>query len=55
MVYDVKSICGKRLGEFKDLDPSDVDKAVLELIWMQMSFTDGCNKMKNLKNWWVQV
>ncbi|WP_353853816.1 lipase [Bacillus sp. Bos-x628] len=29
MVYDVKSICGKRLGEFKDLDPSDVDKAVL--------------------------
>ncbi|MCY8944324.1 lipase [Bacillus atrophaeus] len=29
MVYDVKSICGKRLGELKDLDPSDVDKAVL--------------------------
>ncbi|MEK3709892.1 hypothetical protein NST16_07615 [Bacillus sp. FSL K6-1005] len=29
MVYDVKLICGKRLGEFKDLDPSDVDKAVL--------------------------
>ncbi|MCY8509696.1 hypothetical protein MOD07_09075 [Bacillus mojavensis] len=29
MVYDVKTICGKRLGEFKDLDPSDVDKAVL--------------------------
>ncbi|UZD75484.1 lipase [Bacillus siamensis] len=29
MVYDVKSICGKRLGEFKDLEPSDVDKAVL--------------------------
>ena len=29
MVYDVKSICGKRLGEFKDLDPSDVEKAIL--------------------------
>lgn len=29
MIYDVKSICGKRLGEFKDLDPSDVEKAIL--------------------------
>ncbi|MCY8308014.1 hypothetical protein MOC96_04535 [Bacillus vallismortis] len=29
MVYDVKSVYGKRLGEFKDLAPSDVDHAVL--------------------------
>jgi len=25
----VKSSCGERLGEFKDLDPSDVEKAIL--------------------------
>lgn len=29
MIYDVKSTCGKRLEEFKDLAPGDVDDAVL--------------------------
>ncbi|MFS0654354.1 lipase [Bacillus sp. 179-C3.3 HS] len=29
MVYDVKSIYGKRLGEFEELGPSDLDQAVL--------------------------